>query len=261
MAHKILVMSPLHNIGSTVVATMLAQGLTFDNKTSTLVFTQEDSNLPEYLGVTDIHDPTRSIMQVVRLIDSGAIEDKDILDYTYGYVKNGWLMNMVDPALAASDREQVIDHVYSRVPTDVVICDNSEDITSPMTAKLLEESDMLFIVTDMSMKCQRHLQAWLETPLLKNFSDTFIIVNRYDETVYALRNFAKSIKIAANRVCRLHYNPWIQKCSLNGQLHTILPLAREIDPRVSNLNNDVTEWIQCVNGTMVLKTKKGFLSK
>lgn len=79
MAHKILVMSPLHNMGSTVAASLLAQGLTYSSKTCTLLFTQPESLLPSYFGIQDVNDPTRSVMQIVRLIDNGAIADKDIL--------------------------------------------------------------------------------------------------------------------------------------------------------------------------------------
>jgi hypothetical protein len=214
--------------------------------------------LPKYLGIDDIKDPTRSIMQIVKLIDNGAIEDKDILDYAYSYTKNGWLMNLADPSLAGKDRQHIISHIYSRVPTDIVVCDNSEDIDSPLTQALLEDSDMIFIVVDMSMKCRQHLEAWLQSPQLKNHANVYIVVNKYNEVVYAVRTFAKIIGISANRVCKLHYNPWIMKCTVNNQLHTILPLARGLDPRVSNLNNDINEINQCVNGDMVLRMKKGF---
>lgn len=257
MSLKVCVMSPLHNLGSTVVSEMIAQGLTFDNKTTTLLFTQPNSLLPGYINIGTTQDPTRSIMQIVKLIDNGAIEDSDILDYAYSYTKNSWLLNVADPSLVGRDREQVISHVYQRVPTDVVVCDNSEDINSSLTQKLLAESDMIFIVIDMSKKCKDRLEAWMESPYLKGNPNVYIIVNKYDEVVSSVRNFARSIKMPANRVCKLHYNPWIMKCTGNGELHTILPFARALDPRVANLNNDICEITQCVNGAMVIRMKKG----
>lgn len=258
MAHKILVMSPLHNLGSTVVSMMMAQGMTYDGKTSTLLFTQPNSLLPNYVGIENVNDPTRSIMQIVKLIDNGAISDSDILDYAYQYVKNSWLLNIADPSLEGKDREQVITHVYNRVDSDVVICDNSEDLDSPITSELMETSDMIFIVIDMSVKSRNRLKAWLESPHLKDRNNVFIIVNNYNEVIAAARNVAKVLAVPANRVCKLHYNPWITKCTNNSQVHTILPLARELDPRVANLNNDINEMIQCVNGSIVLRMKKGF---
>ena len=258
MGHRILVMSPLHNMGASVVSEMIAQGLTFDNKTSTIVFTEPKSLLPSYVNIGNVNDPTRSIMQIVKLIDNGAIDDKDILDYAYSYTKNSWILNVADPSLNGRDREQVVNYVYSRVPTDVVICDNSEDIDSPLTQNLLDSSDLIFIVIDMSVKCRKYLASWLESPQLKDNPNVYIIINKYDEVVYAVRNLARLLGTPANRVCKLHYNPWITKCTCNSQLHTVLPLAHELDPRVANLNNDILEINQCVNGSMVMKMKKGF---
>lgn len=258
MAHKILVLSPLHNMGTTVVSSIVAQAMTFDNKTSTLLFTQQRSPLPKYLDVSEIDDPTRSVMQIMRLIDNGAIEDKDILDYAFNYTKNGWIVNVADPTLSGADREQVITHIFRRVPTDIVVCDCSEDLDSPVTESLIELADMIFIVTDMSEKSTDRLTHWLKSEYFEHHEHTYIIVNKYDEVVWSVRNYAKYIKSSANKVCKVHYNPWITKCTLNSQLNTLLPMVRDLDPRVAHLNSDVNEIIQCINGDLMTKWKKGF---
>lgn len=257
MSHKILVMSPLHNMGATVVSTLIAQGVTFDSKTSTLIFTQPRSKLPEYLGIGNNNDPTRSVMQIVKLIDNGAIEDKDILDYAYDYSKNAYLLDVADPSLSGRDREQVVSHIFNRAPTDIVVCDNSEDIDTPVSQRLLDIADMIFIVIDMSRKSREYMQAWLETPQLSKLTNVYFIVNNYNEVVYAIRNYAKTIHQPANRVCKMHYNPWIEKCCNNSQLATLLPAARQLDPRVASLNTDIAEIVQCINGDMIFKIKKG----
>ena len=258
MAHKILVLSPLHNIGTTSVAALINQGLTFDNKESTIMFTRNDSVLPQYLGIQSVQDPTRSIMQIVRLIDNGALEDQDILDYAYVYAKNSYMMNVADPSLTERDKSQILDHIYSRIPTDVIVCDNSEPVESDMTARLIEACDMIFIVVNTYVKCKEFLNLWMQMPIFKqNKSKVFLVVNQYDETVSALRNIARIYNFPANRVCKIHYNPWISKCCMSGQLHTILPLARELDPRVANLNTDINELIMCINSSMFMNSKKG----
>lgn len=257
MAHKILVMSPLHNMGATTVTTLLAQAATFDNKTVTLIFTQVNSNLPEYLGIKNINDPTRSIMQIMKLIDNGAISDDDILDYGYQFSQNAHLLNVADPALSGRDREQVVTHIFHRAPTHLSLCDCSEDIDSPLTQKLLDLADMVFLVIDMSKKSRDYLRSWFETPQLKDNHNVYVIINRYDEVVYAVRNYAKILQIPANTLCKVHYNPWITKCCNTKTLGTIMPCMRNLDPRVASLNNDFTELLQCINGDMVFKVKKG----
>ena len=258
MAHKVLVLSPLHNMGASVVSMMIAQGATYDNKTSILVYTEPTSLLPLYIGVDDINDPTRSIMQIVKLIDNGAIADADIKDYAFTFAKNCYLLNIADKSLAEKDRIQVVRHVYSRVPTGLTVCDCSEDLNSKFTESLVEESDMIFIVIDSSQKAFQRLKLWLQEPILKNNSkDIYIVINEYNEVVMSVRNLAKKLGLPANRVCKLHYNPWITKCCLNGGLATILPLTQEYDARVVNLKSDIDELNQCIDGSIILKSKKG----
>lgn len=258
MAHKVLVMSPLHNMGATVVATLLAQGATYDNKTTMLVYTEPTSLLPFYIGVDDVDDPTRSVMQIVKLIDSGAIADADIKDYAFSCTDNCYMLNIADKSLAEKDRIQVVKHVYSRVPTNLTVCDCSEDLDSKFTQSLIEESDMIFIVLDNSQKAYQRMKLWLQEPILQGRkNDVYVIVNCYNEVVTSVRNLAKKLGLPANRVCKLHYNPWITKCCLNGKLTEVLQSARVFDARTVNLRNDIDEFNQCIDGSIILKSKKG----
>lgn len=251
-------MSPLHNMGSSVVSAFIAQGLTFSNKTSTLLFNEPESLLPNYLGIDNTEDPTRSIMQIVKLIDNGSIADKDILDYCYTISKNANLLNLADKSLSPKDRLQVVQHVYNRVPTNVVICDNSADIDDKASKTLIDESDMVFIVIEPSIKSAQRLKLWLQHPNFANQHNVYVIVNQYNEVINSLRDFAKYLGLPANRVCKIHYNPWIPKCCFNGGLGTILPLSREYDARVANLKNDIDEICQCVESNILLTTRKVF---
>lgn len=258
MAHKILVMSPLHNMGASTVATMIAQGATYNNKTSMLLYTEPSSNLPSYVGIENINDPTRSIMQVVKLIDNGAIADNDITGYAYSYAKNSYLLNIADKSLDDRDRIQVVKHVYARVTTGVVVCDCSEDINNKLTESLIEASDMIFIVIDNSLKSYQRLKLWLQSVQLKDNPNIYVIINSYNEVVDSVRNLAKKLGLSANRVCKIHYNPWLTKCCLTNSLHTVLPLSREYDHRVANLHCDIDELNQCIDGAIIMKNKRGF---
>ncbi|MCM1215112.1 MAG: hypothetical protein NC548_11400 [Lachnospiraceae bacterium] len=258
MAHKVLLMSPLHNMGSTVASALLAQGLTFSNKTVTLLFTQAESLLPSYFGIQSAADPTRSVMQIVKLIDNGAISDKDILDYTYSLAKNCSLLNVADKSLTDKDRTQVVTHVYNRSATNIVVVDNSDDLETNFSRTLIEESDTIFIVIQPTAKCFQRLKLWVQNPILKDNPNVYVIVNCYNEVIFAARNMAKHIGFPANRVCKIHYNPWIAKCCFSGTLQTVLPLAKDLDPRVANLSNDIKELQQCIDGAIIMQSKKGF---
>lgn len=251
-----MVISPLHNVGSSVVASMLAQGLTFSNKTSLLTFSDPGSNLPRYLGIENVNDPTRSVMQIVKLIDNGAIEDKDIMDYTFTYSKNAHLLNIADRSLQDRDRIQIINHVYGRSVTDVVIIDNSDDINTRFTGALMEMSDVIFVVVPPSKKAFERLKQWRTYTALADKPNVFVIISQYNEVVNSLRDMAKYIGLPASRVCKLHYNPWIAKCCMIGELHTILPLTMGLDPRVVNIYNDIKEFNSCIDNEIYVAARK-----
>lgn len=244
-------------MGTTVVATMLAQGVTFSNKTSTLLYTRDDSTLPKYLGIESVSDPTRSVMQIVKLIDNGAIQDKDILDYTYKYATNAYMLNTSDTSIADTDKRQIINHIYTRTPSDIVILDNSEDISHPLTKAMLDVSDVVFVVVQPSAKAFERLKVWLTYTGLKDKDSVYVIVNNYNEVVYSVRDLAKHMGLPARRVCKLHYNPWITKCCITGTLQTILPLSMNIDARVANLSNDIKEFNSCINSEFYNVSRKG----
>lgn len=258
MAVRVLVMSPLHNLGQTVCSTLFAQGVTFSGKSSMLLASSAKTPIPEYLGLEANNDPTRSVMQIVKLIDAGSISDQDILDYAHQYTKNGYYLNMTDNALVGKDRSQVLRHLFERTPCDIVVCDNSADISDPETEALLELADAIFIVVDMSPKSLKYLESWSKSKQLQNYSNVFLIVNKYDEVISSMRDFTKKTPYTNNRLCKIHYNPWISKCCFNGQLATILPLSKEFDPRVANLAVDVDDIYRCCASIDIMKIKKGF---
>lgn len=255
MGFKVLVMSPLHQSGATTVSTLMAHALTYVNKTVTLAYTDPTSLLPKYLGIKRIDDPTRSIMQVVRLIDSDALADNEILDYGVEFSKNVHLLSLGDATITERDAAAIVKHVYKRVPTDICIVDSHDDIDSPVSQNLIEQSDLVFIVLSPSDKDFAHMKFWLENKELNKHPNVCVIINHYDEVVAPLRNLAKHIGFSANRVCKVHENPWIRKCCMVGMLHDIIPKVKAIDPRVANLSCDFTEISQCVVSSILATSK------
>lgn len=259
MSYKILVVSPLHNLGASTVSAMMAQAMAINGKTSLLTFMQPDAAIPAYLGIEGANDPTRSIMQVSKLIDTGALRDKDILDYTHIIQNNCYLLNVADPSLTTSDRLNLVSHVFAHSTTDVVIVDDSSDIDSRSISELITSTDLTFVVINMSLTAAFHLKQWLNMTSLRDNPNLFILVNQYNEVVSDLRGFAKSIGMPANRVAKVHYNPWIQKCTRTGHLRDVLPLAYDLDPRVAELRSDFNDIDRCLNSFIKQKLMKGVI--
>lgn len=257
MSFKALVMSPLHQTGASCFATMLAQSLTYENKTTTLAYTDVKSGIPKYLGVKDVDDPTRSIMQVVKLIDNNAIRDDGILDYTVQFSKNAHLLSFGDDTLSERDALQITGHIFRRVPTDVCILDNSDDIDSPVTKQLLDVANCVFLVISPCQKDFAHLHYWLTETQLQEVRHVYIVVNHYDPTIAAVREISKVIGLPANKVCTMHENPWIRKCCLLGQLQTLVPQVKGNDPRVINLSSDLRSYSQVISSIVLYDSELG----
>lgn len=255
MSFKVLVMSPLHQSGASCLAALLAQSVTYDNKTSTLVYTSPSSPVPDYLGIKTIDDPTRSVLQIARLINNNAIKDSAILDYTVQFAKNVHLLNLGDPLMPANTATQIVEHVYRRIPTDICVVDNSDDIDSQLTERLIENADCVFIVINPCQKDFAHLKYWLTETKLRDMEDTYVVLNNYDPVIGAVRTLSKQLGLAANRVCTLHYNPWIRRCCLVHALHEVVPKVKGLDPRVVNLRTDLLDYSQVINSTVFKNAK------
>ena len=251
MAQRILVLSPLHNLGTTVAATLIAQNITLNGRSAALAFTDVEPYIAEYCNLKELDDPMRSVTQVVKLIDSNAIENEDIINYAHIISKGLYFMNTSTSALTDVIKQRTVMSIFERITSDVVVCDCSEDIDSPITLSLLSKADMVFVVVNTSPKVFRHVRSWIEYSALKDKAETYLIINQYNEGVGALRNLAKELYRAPSHVCKIHYNPWIAKCCINGSLHTVLPQVYEKDYRVANLYGDFQEIQQAITGNLL----------
>lgn len=256
MSHKILTFAPLHQNGATVFSMLLSQALTYSNMRTLFTFTQVESLAPGYVGVTGLSDPSRSVMQLVKLIDIGSLKNNEILDYACLYEKNAYMMDLSNKTLTDKNQRKIVRHMFRSVPTDVVVCDDSSDSNNMTSKALLEEADQVFLVITPSKKNYVQLKEWLELPHIKHRKDVYVVLNYYNEAVGAVRDIARSIGMKASHVCKLHYNPYITKCTLSGQLHTILPAMHGKDVRVTNLTGDFRELLSCVSSEMMLSKKR-----
>ena len=256
MAYKILVVSPLHNSGTSVVSTLLSQGLTYDGKKSMLLYTESESLLPGYLGITDVDDPTRSITQVIKLINAEALDDDHVIDYAHAYAKNAYLMSVADKDLTNLDRTNIVRHVFNHAPTDIVIVDYSDDISQAEDTSLFQTADLVFVVTNVTPKHINRLKIWLADPLINTVKDVLVIVNNYNEVYGSTRNIAKMIGFAHSKVCQVHFNPWIGKCCMTGELPSVAKTAFELDARTVSLRQDMIELSQAVSSLMFESSKK-----
>ncbi len=253
MSHKIITCAPSRQCGSTVFGMLLNQALTYSNMRSMFTFTEVGSLAPEYISVKDLADPTRSVMQLVKLIELGALKENEILDFATSYAKNSYIMDLSNRTLTEKVTRKVVRHVFKHVPTDVIICDDSTDTENITSEALIEDANQIFIVITPSKKNYALLHDWLRNSKFNGKKNVYVVVNYYNEAIGSMRDISRYIGLPAKRVCHLHFNPYITKCSLNGALQDVIPYMADKDPRLTNLTGDMKSVTDCVLSEMGVK--------
>ena len=127
---RLAVLSPLERCGCSVVTTMLAQSaaLTQDLKT-VVTYTSNARTLPIYLSLKDyLQDRTRSISQVVKLLQARAISAGELDEFAIKVAPNFYLMDTVSPTITMEEALMVQKYVFTNIEADLVLCDISEPL-------------------------------------------------------------------------------------------------------------------------------------
>lgn len=250
---RLAVISPLNRSGCSVVTSMLAQAaaLTQDLKT-VVTYTSRERTLPAYLDLnTYIEDATRSISQVVKLLQAHAISAEELDEFAIKVAANFYLMDTVSDTITPSEALMVQKYVYTNIEADFVLCDISEALDDPNAQELLSVSDAICVVLNPDTVSVEAFKLWKNSEYWPNNKPYMVIVNRYDDAIIGVRPYAKKCEIEVRNVCKLHYNPFIAKACNENFLVDIVPYTYEKDVRVLDIRNDLYEimtWCQSKSG-------------
>ncbi|MDR1523145.1 MAG: hypothetical protein LBS29_04275 [Endomicrobium sp.] len=206
--------------------------------------------------MSEAMDITRSISQVVKLLEAQAIFPEDLGDYMLKLAPNLEFLDTRSEALTEDEIANLIGFVFENIPRDVIICDVRTEITDAITVRLLNDCDVIILVSLPNVRSLELVKRWVESGLLPK-KPVMLLVNRYDTLIMPL---SKAANIAGCRVrdtCKLRYNPFIIKNCNDGELHTIVPYVLDKDPRVVELNIDLKECVQFLFSHMNKKFKWG----
>lgn len=244
---RISVISPTHRSGNSTVTAMLGQSLAHTQGLKVmLTYTGQKRDMCNYMGVETVVDKTRTISQVVKLLESRAISPEDIYDYSIKVSPNINIFDTVDPTVTEEEAANLTSFVFKNIKADICICDVNTEIFDPITQSMFNLSDIVCIVINPDNTNYNILQAWRESELWPKKAEVMVITNRYDEQIDALRNISKRLGIAHSNVCKLHYNPLLTKYSNTGKLMTVLPFIIARDPQVIEMNTDFKECTQYI---------------
>lgn len=257
---RLAVLSPLNRSGCSVITTMLAQAAALTQDMPTMVtYTSKSRTLPLYLNLGSyLEDRTRSISQVVKLLQARAISSDELGEFAIRVAANFYLMDTVSETITDEEALMVQKYVYTNVPHDLVLCDISEAIDDTNAQELIEVSDAICIVLNPDDVSVEMFRMWRESEYWPKNKPHLIVINRYDDAIIGIRPYAKQCGVETKHICKLHYNPMVVKSCNENFLAEIVPYAYEKDMRVIDLRNDLKEmmsWITSMSGRKLVWEK------
>lgn len=233
--------------GVTVCTWAMAMGMAYkQSKNVRVCFSGENPAIKRYIGKDETsQDKTRSISQVSKLLQAHAIAPEELSNYCIKVGPNLELMDSWSEVLTTDEMDEILTFVYARSVADFTICDLGYSWDDPVTQSILKASDVIVFLANASWSSLTRVKDALEHQK-KLFGDAtkLLLVNRYNDAIWPVKECARQAGFSMRDTCKLHYNPYIEK-GCNGQdLQSVILHAFEYDPRVVQLRQDIKEITQ-----------------
>jgi len=251
---KIAVMSPSRDQGITTVSILLGQALA-QTQGLTVCLTHsglQNNALESYLGQKNIVDKTKSISQLIKLLESNSIGGNDVGEFCTQIVHNFDFLNTVETNINDEVSARLLKFIIPNVKHDVVITDIVTELWENTTQQVIQLADIVIIVLSQNLLTVEKFNAWKESEyynLLKG-KPIMYVINKYDGYISAFRDYTKKSSLKHVQCCKISYSPFICKTANLGQLQTLLPYIIQKDLRVCELNNDIRECMQLIMAHM-----------
>lgn len=270
MTMNISFISPDRRQGVTTTSLLVALALArTQNTTVTYTYTGDSSSsLETFLGVEAETDITRSINQLVKLMESNIVKEDEIENYCTKIpdVKNFMVLNSASSTISPEENNDLVKMAIKNLNTDYVVTDVTTEIFEDVTKEVIEESDLIVMVLTQSRDIWKKVKIWEEalwdpskedSPTIMeklNSKGLIFIFNRYDSYVEAFRSTTKNFNIKHRRCCKITQNPYITRMSNIGKLDQIIEYVIEKDYRVIELNNDLFECVTVIQTNLGRRT-------
>lgn len=250
-------LSPVQRSGLSVATYMLAGTLAgTQDLQACMLYTSPDKSLANFCGAESAtEDKTRSVSQVLKLVEAKALKPEELRDYSIKVSTNLYLMDTISQTISPADSMKVASYVYGSIDSDLAIVDVSESIAEDMAQKMIGLSDCVGIVLNPDMKSVIKLQQWRDSQFWPKDKEIFYIIQNYDENIVAVREFCKKADIRVKSTCKLHHNPYVAKYVNMGLLQNVVPLTYTKDFRLTNLRGDMKEIVSYLNSVMHFRMK------
>lgn len=252
---RVAIYSPVRRQGATTISVLLGAAMAKQRSFSTCITytgTEVDS-LNLYLNIQQREDMTKSLSQMVKLLEADIISSEDIKDYLFSVDTNLDLMHTANEHTNKEDSERLLSYILDNLPHDLIITDVNSEPYEATTQKVLDQADLVVVVISQSMDVVGRFRRWRESEYFPDPSKVVYVINGYDSNVSAARDVAKKIGIKYTKVSKITMNPYVRKMSNSGKLTELLTPILNKDARVIELNTDLRDLCYLVAGNLGVK--------
>lgn len=214
-----------------------------------------DSDLTDYLGIETEFDSTRDLSQIVTLIRTNALKAEELSDYYIKVSENTSIFNSTMIDISKDDTKGVIPYLIDNVEAAYLICDIGDSIHEEYVQHLLPMFDFFICVTKQDLSSTKKINLFKQQDYYKKMEKQGLIyvINAFNKNICSTRSYAKSIGAVSRKVCKLTYNPWIQKMGMLRRLDEIFYYVQQNDFRLTDVYTDlatIQRTLLAQNGTV-----------
>lgn len=258
---RIAVISPYaeHN-GKTTVAMLLGLQLAKSARKVCLCHTKPISDsVYQYLGLTSFTDKTSTPSQIVKILREGDVSADSVSDYCKNVTEQFEVFTNNFKNFSRDDMQYMLDYIVQSFPHEHVIIDvDNEDME--YNKKIISMCDVvIYVATQDIADAKNFRDAKEDFTKLINGKPLLVVVNKYNSTKGTLGELARWMGLRKpNSWLVLHENPWITWATNHGKIETLYRLAHRKDPRVIEINSELSKiGVSLMKAKTLTDKKKG----
>lgn len=256
---KVAVYSPVRRQGCTTLSILLGSAIAQISNTKvclTYTGTATDSyNIA--LGLDQVEDRTKSLTQVIRMLEANSITGKEINDYLTPLNDNLDIMQTSNDYITTEESDKLLTFVLNNLTHDLIITEINSEPYEDSTKAILSNADIIVVLLSQGKDIINKYNTWKNSELFPDPTKIVYAMNLYDPNVSALRDVTKIMGIKPNKIVKITNNPFIKKMSNNGSLHKLMPYIYNKDIRVVNLHSDIRDLCYLVMSNLGIKIDWG----
>ena len=243
---KIAVFSPVHGqTGNTVTALFLAMSMALtQRKNICLTHTDFSSTvIQEILGLDVTEDVTRSLSQIFKLLNSGTLMEKELVDYAINVLPGLDLYTTHNVALEHSELVGFLEFLFNKMKIyHHTVIDVDTGAKSKTSELCLSIADTVVITVSQNYHVLRAARELLrDDDFQKLIKDKRVLfaVNRFNTEICKLSDVTKQLDVKTKDIILIHDNVFISRCYNKGVIEDVIKRAYQKDIRVLELHNDI----------------------